>query len=82
LKAIRLAHFRVQVWGNRARGENGLCSARRNRAGRPRSPSKVYSVRHHVCSVITVSEDTGLGEIARLFVTHRIKRAPVVETAA
>ena len=28
--------------------------------------------------VITVSEDTELGEIARLFVTHRIKRVPVV----
>jgi CBS domain-containing protein len=28
--------------------------------------------------VITVSEDTELDEIARLFVTHRIKRVPVV----
>jgi CBS domain-containing protein len=28
--------------------------------------------------VITVSEDTELGEIARVFVTHRIKRVPVV----
>jgi len=28
--------------------------------------------------VITVSEDTELGEIARVLVTHRIKRVPVV----
>jgi CBS domain-containing protein len=28
--------------------------------------------------VITVSEDAELGEIARVFVTHRIKRVPVV----
>ena len=28
--------------------------------------------------VITVSEDTELGEIARALVTHRIKRVPVV----
>jgi CBS domain-containing protein len=28
--------------------------------------------------VITVSEDTDLSEIARVLVTHRIKRVPVV----
>jgi CBS domain-containing protein len=28
--------------------------------------------------VITVSEETSLGEIARLLTTHRIKRVPVV----
>jgi CBS domain-containing protein len=29
--------------------------------------------------VITVSEDAELGEIARVLVTHRIKRVPVVQ---
>ena len=28
--------------------------------------------------VVTVAEDTELGEIARLLITHRIKRVPVV----